>query len=99
LRIVRCGFSQKIIGILEKEGLDYTTYDILTDDGVRQSAFPIPRISSWRLSTDLELGVELKTMNEWPTFPQLIIKGEFVGGLDVVKEMVDNGELQEMMSG
>lgn len=42
--------------------------------------------------------VELKTMNEWPTFPQLIIKGEFVGGLDVVKEMVDNGELQEMMS-
>lgn len=40
MRVDRCGFSQKIIGILEKEGLDYTTYDILTDDGVRQSESP-----------------------------------------------------------
>lgn len=36
-------------------------------------------------------------MNEWPTFPQLIIKGEFVGGLDVVKEMQESGELQDMV--
>jgi len=42
---------------------------------------------------------ELKELNEWPTFPQLIIKGEFCGGLDVIKEMQESGELQEMIKG
>ncbi|GAA5875327.1 hypothetical protein JCM8547_003205 [Rhodosporidiobolus lusitaniae] len=74
----RCGFSQKIVGILGEQGIDYTTFDILSDEGVRQ---------------------KLKELNEWPTFPQLIIKGEFVGGLDVVKEMQESGELQEMLQG
>lgn len=41
---------------------------------------------------------ELKELNTWPTFPQLIIKGEFVGGLDVVQEMVEAGELKEMLA-
>lgn len=35
-------------------------------------------------------------MNNWPTFPQLIINGELVGGLDIVQEMVESGELAEM---
>lgn len=43
------------------------------------------------------LPAELKEMNEWPTFPQLIIKGEFVGGLDVVQEMREAGELQDLV--
>lgn len=42
--------------------------------------------------------VGLKELNNWPTFPQLIINGEFVGGLDIVQEMVENGELKEMLS-
>jgi glutaredoxin-related protein len=42
--------------------------------------------------------IGLKKLNDWPTFPQLIIKGEFVGGLDVVKEMVENGELAESLA-
>ena len=40
----------------------------------------------------------LKKLNDWPTFPQLIVKGEFVGGLDIVQEMVDNGELNQLIS-
>ena len=40
----------------------------------------------------------LKVLNDWPTFPQLIVKGEFVGGLDVVQEMVDNGELKTLLA-
>ncbi|VDC04935.1 unnamed protein product [Peniophora sp. CBMAI 1063] len=40
----------------------------------------------------------LKVLNEWPTFPQLIINGEFVGGLDIVTEMASNGELKELLS-
>jgi len=39
----------------------------------------------------------LKTYNKWPTFPQLIIGGELVGGLDILKEMVENGEFQEVI--
>lgn len=39
----------------------------------------------------------LKALNNWPTFPQLIINGEFVGGLDIVNEMVENGELSELL--
>lgn len=44
-RMGRCGFSQKIIGILEKEKVEYSTFDILSDEGVRQSTsfcFSIP---------------------------------------------------------
>ncbi|ESK87601.1 putative glutaredoxin [Moniliophthora roreri MCA 2997] len=40
----------------------------------------------------------LKVLNNWPTFPQLIIKGEFVGGLDIVQEMAENGELDEVLA-
>lgn len=40
----RCGFSQKIVGILESEGIDYTTFDILQDEGVRQSACLFPSL-------------------------------------------------------
>jgi monothiol glutaredoxin len=38
----------------------------------------------------------IKAYSDWPTIPQLYYKGEFVGGCDIVKEMYDNGELQEL---
>lgn len=40
----------------------------------------------------------LKKLNDWPTFPQLIINGELVGGLDIVQEMISNGEFAEMIA-
>ncbi|KAH9838733.1 glutaredoxin [Rhodofomes roseus] len=40
----------------------------------------------------------LKVLNNWPTFPQLIINGEFVGGLDIVQETIENGELKELLA-
>ena len=39
----------------------------------------------------------LKGLNNWPTFPQLIVNGELVGGLDIAQEMANTGELQEML--
>jgi glutaredoxin-related protein len=42
--------------------------------------------------------IGLKKLNDWPTFPQLIVNGEFVGGLDIVQEMVDNGELADIVA-
>tara|TARA_Y100000590_G_scaffold426423_1_gene535499 strand:- start:333 stop:668 length:336 start_codon:yes stop_codon:yes gene_type:complete len=41
-----------------------------------------------------EIREGIKKYSEWPTIPQLYIKGEFIGGCDIVKEMFEKGELQ-----
>jgi len=45
--------------------------------------------------TDLREGI--KEFSNWPTIPQLYIKGEFIGGCDIVKEMFENGDLQKKL--
>ena len=40
----------------------------------------------------------IKTYSNWPTIPQLYVKGEFVGGCDIIKEMFEAGELKDYMS-
>ncbi|MCB1442679.1 MAG: Grx4 family monothiol glutaredoxin [Methyloceanibacter sp.] len=46
-----------------------------------------------------DMGVRegIKTFSNWPTIPQLYVKGEFVGGCDIVREMFQAGELQDML--
>ena len=39
----------------------------------------------------------IKEFTQWPTIPQLYVKGEFVGGCDIIREMNDSGELQKLM--
>ena len=39
----------------------------------------------------------IKTFSDWPTIPQLYVKGEFVGGCDIVREMYQSGELQDLL--
>jgi monothiol glutaredoxin len=41
----------------------------------------------------------IKEYSSWPTIPQLYIKGEFIGGSDIMMEMYENGELQQVISG
>ncbi|KAN0133354.1 Thioredoxin-like fold [Lactarius tabidus] len=48
--------------------------------------------------TDESVGDGLKRRNDWPTYPQLIINGEFVGVLDIVQEMVENGEFSAVVA-
>ena len=43
---------------------------------------------------DPEVREGIKTFSDWPTIPQLYVKGEFIGGCDIVKEMFEKGELQ-----
>ena len=45
---------------------------------------------------DMELREGVKQFSQWPTVPQLYVKGEFVGGCDIVREMAESGELEEM---
>ena len=47
--------------------------------------------------TDPSLRQGIKEFSQWPTIPQLYVKGEFVGGCDIVREMYQSGELQEML--
>ncbi|KAF7326216.1 Glutaredoxin [Mycena kentingensis (nom. inval.)] len=96
----RCGFSRKIVALLHARGVPFDYFDILKDEAVRQGA-------QLSLSLFLEVGFAeltkrdagLKRLNDWPTFPQLIINGSFVGGLDVVQDMVDNGEFDAAIKG
>ena len=44
-----------------------------------------------------EIRQELPSVSEWPTFPQLLINGELVGGSDIMMEMYQNGELKELI--
>ena len=46
---------------------------------------------------DMEIRQGIKTYSDWPTIPQLYVKGEFVGGSDIMMEMFEAGELQTMM--
>src|SRR5688572_18694575 len=68
----QCGFSARVVGILNTLIPKYTTVNVLADPDVRNG---------------------LKELSDWPTFPQLYIKGEFVGGADIVGQMFENGEL------
>ena len=46
---------------------------------------------------DENLRQGIKDFSDWPTIPQLYIKGEFIGGCDIVKEMFEKGELQNLL--
>jgi monothiol glutaredoxin len=73
----RCGFSMRVVQVLEAMGAEYGAIDVL------------PALQPLR-----EVTMEL---NDWPTFPQLYVKGELVGGCDIVEEMLDSGELAELL--
>ena len=46
---------------------------------------------------DDELRQGIKEFSSWPTIPQLYVKGDLVGGCDIVREMYENGELKELL--
>jgi len=48
---------------------------------------------------DPEIREGLKTYSNWPTFPQLYVNGELIGGCDIVVEMYHSGELQQLLEG
>ncbi|KAL0712045.1 hypothetical protein Bca4012_019023 [Brassica carinata] len=73
----RCGFSGKVVEILNQEKIEFGSFDILLDDEVRQG---------------------LKVYSNWSSYPQLYVKGELLGGSDIVLEMQKSGELKQVLS-
>jgi monothiol glutaredoxin len=47
---------------------------------------------------DNDIREGIKTFSDWPTIPQLYVKGEFMGGCDIIREMYETGELMEMFN-
>jgi len=47
---------------------------------------------------DQDIRQGIKEYSDWPTIPQLYVKGEFVGGSDIMMEMFESGELQQMLA-
>jgi monothiol glutaredoxin len=54
-------------------------------------------ISARDILSDLKLKETVKAYSHWPTFPQIFIKGEFVGGSDIILSMHQKGELKELL--
>lgn len=69
----QCGFSRKVVEALQNISQPFGSFDILTDNDVRQG---------------------LKEYSQWPTYPQLYVNGELVGGCDIVLEIAETGELK-----
>ena len=57
------------------------------------------QFSSVDVLSDDQIRQGIKEFSNWPTIPQLYIKGEFVGGSDIIMEMYQNGELQDKLAG
>ncbi|KAL8504785.1 hypothetical protein ACS0TY_016102 [Phlomoides rotata] len=73
-----CGFSQRVVAILESQGVDYESVDVLDEEynsGLRET---------------------LKNYSKWPTFPQIFVNGELVGGCDILTSMYEKGELASL---
>jgi monothiol glutaredoxin len=72
----QCGFSARVIQILQHLEVPFKSANVLEDDELREG---------------------IKAFSQWPTIPQLYVKGEFVGGCDIVSEMFQAGELETLL--
>merc|ERR1711933_408266 len=71
-----CKFSKQAVEILNRNSIEYSTFDILKDEEVRAG---------------------LKEFSNWKTYPQLYIDGELIGGVDILKEMDEDGSLTQVI--
>jgi monothiol glutaredoxin len=57
----------------------------------------VPKYATVNILADVDVRGGMKEYSDWPTFPQLFIRGEFVGGADIVKQMYETGELEKKL--
>jgi monothiol glutaredoxin len=72
----QCGFSGRVVQILDSLVDEYATVDVLADSAIREG---------------------IKQYSSWPTIPQIYLKGEFLGGCDIIGELFATGELHGML--
>ena len=72
----QCGFSGRVVQIMEHVGAPFIGVNVLEDADIRQG---------------------VKDFANWPTIPQIYVKGEFLGGADIAMEMFQSGELAQAL--
>ena len=70
-------------------GFSATVVDILNQVGVKFKTYDV--------LSDPDLREGIKEFSDWPTIPQLYVKGEFAGGCDILREMFESGELTQYL--
>ena len=70
-------------------GFSAAVVDVLSQLGVK--------FNSVNILVDDEVRQGIKEFSQWPTIPQLYVKGEFVGGCDIIREMFETGELEQLL--
>ena len=76
--------------VMPQCGFSAAVVGILSELGVKFKAVNV--------LADAEVRQGIKEFSNWPTIPQLYVKGEFVGGCDIVKEMFEQGELDAFLT-
>jgi monothiol glutaredoxin len=71
-----CGFSGRVVQIMNHLGRKFEAVNVLDDDNLRNA---------------------IKSYTNWPTIPQVFVRGEFIGGCDITSEMAMSGELKELL--
>ncbi len=71
-------------------GFSAAVVQVLSEEGVKFKAFDV--------LADAELRNGVKEFANWPTIPQLYVKGEFIGGCDIIREMHATGELKALLA-
>lgn len=69
-------------------GFSAAVVEVLSELGVK--------FNSVNILVDPEVRQGIKEFSQWPTIPQLYVKGEFVGGCDIIREMAETGELAQL---
>ncbi len=69
-------------------GFSAAVVEVLSELGVK--------FNSVNILVDPEIRQGIKEFSQWPTIPQLYVKGEFVGGCDIIREMAETGELAQL---
>ncbi len=73
----QCGFSSRVVQVLQLYNAKYAAVNILEDPELREA---------------------LKQYSNWPTYPQLYVKGELLGGCDIVMDMHNKAELEQVLT-
>jgi monothiol glutaredoxin len=76
--------------VMPQCGFSAAVVHILSELGVKFKAVDVLK--------DAEVRQGIKEFSNWPTIPQLYVKGEFVGGCDIIKEMFEQGELDAFLT-
>ena len=66
---------------------------------LKASGVDARNITTVNVLEDPEIREGIKNYSQWPTIPQLYVKGEFIGGSDIMMEMYESGELQQVLTG